>query len=160
MALFVLTELAFYVEHRCSHRVALLWASHSVHHSTDQMVTSAAFRLAWTPLLSGVFLFYLPVVWIGFDPVWVFGMASASLTFQFFVHTELVPQDRIAGVGDQYAVGTSGASCQQPRVYRQKFRRRADDMGPPVRNLSGGAEQTSRSAMGWCMRDRRRPTRS
>ncbi len=38
-ALFVLTELAFYVEHRSSHRVALLWASHSVHHSTDRMVT-------------------------------------------------------------------------------------------------------------------------
>jgi sterol desaturase/sphingolipid hydroxylase (fatty acid hydroxylase superfamily) len=90
--LFVLTELAFYVEHRCSHRVALLWASHSVHHSTERMVTSAAFRLSWTPILSGVFLFYLPIVWIGFDPVWVFGMVSASLTYQFFVHTELVPR--------------------------------------------------------------------
>jgi sterol desaturase/sphingolipid hydroxylase (fatty acid hydroxylase superfamily) len=92
VALFVLTELAFYVEHRCSHRVALLWASHSVHHSTDRMVTSAAFRLSWTPILSGVFLFYLPIVWIGFDPVWVFGMASVSLAYQFFVHTELVPR--------------------------------------------------------------------
>jgi sterol desaturase/sphingolipid hydroxylase (fatty acid hydroxylase superfamily) len=92
VALFVLTELAFYVEHRSSHRVALLWASHSVHHSTERMVTSAAFRLSWTPILSGVFLFYLPIVWIGFDPVWVFGMASASLTYQFFVHTELVPR--------------------------------------------------------------------
>jgi len=90
--LFVLTELAFYVEHRCSHRVALLWASHSVHHSTERMVTSAAFRLSWTPILSGVFLFYLPIVWIGFDPVWVFGMVSASLAYQFFVHTELVPR--------------------------------------------------------------------
>jgi sterol desaturase/sphingolipid hydroxylase (fatty acid hydroxylase superfamily) len=56
------------------------------------MVTSAAFRLSWTPILSGVFLFYLPIVWIGFDPVWVFGMASASLAYQFFVHTELVPR--------------------------------------------------------------------
>jgi sterol desaturase/sphingolipid hydroxylase (fatty acid hydroxylase superfamily) len=37
-------------------------------------------------------LFYLPIVWIGFDPRWVFGMASASLTYQFFVHTELVPR--------------------------------------------------------------------
>jgi sterol desaturase/sphingolipid hydroxylase (fatty acid hydroxylase superfamily) len=90
--LFVLTELAFYVEHRCSHRVALLWASHSVHHSAERMVTSAAFRLSWTPILSGVFMFYLPLVWIGFDPVWVFGVASASLTYQFFVHTELVPR--------------------------------------------------------------------
>ncbi|HUB96960.1 MAG TPA: sterol desaturase family protein [Stellaceae bacterium] len=90
VALFFLADLAFYVEHRCSHRVRLLWASHSVHHSTERMVCSAAFRLAWTPILSGVFLFYLPIVWIGFDPAWVFGMASASLTYQFFVHTELV----------------------------------------------------------------------
>jgi sterol desaturase/sphingolipid hydroxylase (fatty acid hydroxylase superfamily) len=90
IALFVLADLAFYVEHRCSHAIRLLWASHSVHHSTEQMVCSAAFRLSWTPILSGVFLFYLPIVWIGYDPVWVFGMASASLTYQFFVHTELV----------------------------------------------------------------------
>jgi sterol desaturase/sphingolipid hydroxylase (fatty acid hydroxylase superfamily) len=90
IALFLLTDLAFYVEHRCSHRIRLLWASHSVHHSTERMVVSAAFRLSWTPILSGVFLFYLPIVWIGFDPVWVFGMVSASLTYQFFVHTELV----------------------------------------------------------------------
>ena len=92
IALFVLTDLAFYVEHRCSHRIRLMWASHSVHHSTERMVASAAFRLSWTPLLSGVFLFYLPIVWIGYDPVWVFGMASAGLTYQFFVHTELVPR--------------------------------------------------------------------
>jgi sterol desaturase/sphingolipid hydroxylase (fatty acid hydroxylase superfamily) len=90
IALFLLADLAFYVEHRCSHRIRLMWASHSVHHSTEQMVVAAAFRLSWTPILSGVFLFYLPIVWIGYDPVWVFGMASASLTYQFFVHTELV----------------------------------------------------------------------
>jgi sterol desaturase/sphingolipid hydroxylase (fatty acid hydroxylase superfamily) len=90
VALFLLADLAFYAEHRCSHRIRVLWASHSVHHSTENMVCSAAFRLAWTPILSGVFLFYLPIVWIGYDPVWVFGMASASLTYQFFVHTELV----------------------------------------------------------------------
>jgi sterol desaturase/sphingolipid hydroxylase (fatty acid hydroxylase superfamily) len=90
IVLFLLTDLAFYVEHRCSHRIRVLWASHSVHHSTDRMVVSAAFRLSWTPILSGVFLFYLPIVWIGYDPVWVFGVVSAGLTYQFFVHTELV----------------------------------------------------------------------
>jgi sterol desaturase/sphingolipid hydroxylase (fatty acid hydroxylase superfamily) len=90
VALFLLADLAFYVEHRCSHRIRLLWASHSVHHSTERMVVSAAFRLSWTPIVSGVFLFYLPIVWIGYDPVWVFGTASASLTYQFFIHTELV----------------------------------------------------------------------
>jgi sterol desaturase/sphingolipid hydroxylase (fatty acid hydroxylase superfamily) len=104
IALFVLTELAFYVEHRCSHRIRLLWASHSVHHSTEHMVVSAAFRLSWTPILTGVFLFYLPIVWIGYDPVWVFGMASASLTYQFFVHTELV----------NGSAGSTGSSTRRP----------------------------------------------
>ena len=91
IALFLLVDLAFYFEHLCSHRIRLLWASHSVHHSTEVMIFPAAFRLTWTPILSGVFLFYLPIVWIGYDPVWVFGVASASLTYQFFIHTELVP---------------------------------------------------------------------
>ncbi|VTZ49808.1 Sterol desaturase/sphingolipid hydroxylase, fatty acid hydroxylase superfamily [Methylocella tundrae] len=92
VSLFLLADFAFYCEHRCAHRIRFLWASHSVHHSVDHMVFTAAFRLAWTPVLSGVFLFYLPIVWLGFAPQWVFGMASASLTYQFFIHTELAPR--------------------------------------------------------------------
>jgi sterol desaturase/sphingolipid hydroxylase (fatty acid hydroxylase superfamily) len=90
----LLVDLGFYVEHRCSHRIRFLWASHSVHHSSDKMQATTAFRLSWTPILSGVFLFYLPIVWIGYDPVWVYGMVSLSLSYQFFVHTELVPHIR------------------------------------------------------------------
>lgn len=94
LLLFLMVDLVYYVEHRCSHRIRVLWASHSVHHSAEQMVATTAFRLSWTPLLSGIFLFYLPVVWIGFDPVWVYTMVSANLAYQFFVHTELVPHIR------------------------------------------------------------------
>ena len=90
--LFLLVDLGFYVEHRCSHRIKLLWASHSVHHSSEKMQATTAFRLSWTPILSGVFAFYLPIVWIGYDPVWVYGMVSGSLAYQFFVHTELAPR--------------------------------------------------------------------
>ncbi|HUC11673.1 MAG TPA: sterol desaturase family protein [Stellaceae bacterium] len=92
IVLFVLVDLAFYIEHRCSHRVLFLWASHSVHHSSEKMLVTTAYRLAWTPILSGIFLFYLPLVWVGYDPFWVYGMVSASLSYQFFVHTELVPR--------------------------------------------------------------------
>lgn len=92
IVLFLLADLAFYVEHRCSHRVRLLWASHSVHHSSEKMLVTTASRLSWTPILSGVLLFYLPIVWIGYDPIWVYGMVSASLIYQFFIHTELVPR--------------------------------------------------------------------
>src|SRR5215467_2325945 len=92
IVLFVLVDFGFYVEHRCSHRIRFLWASHSVHHSSEKMLATTAYRLSWTPILSGVFAFYLPIVWIGYDPVWVYGMVSVSLTYQFFVHTELVPR--------------------------------------------------------------------
>ena len=92
IVLFVLVDLAFYVEHRSSHRIRFLWASHSVHHSSEKMLVTTAYRLTWTPILSGVFAFYLPIVWIGYSPVWVYGMASGSLAYQFFVHTELVPR--------------------------------------------------------------------
>ena len=92
IVLFLLADLGFYVEHRCSHRMRFLWASQSVHHSSEKMLVTTAYRLSWTPILSGVFLFYLPIVWIGYDPVWVYGMVSASLSYQFFVHTELVPR--------------------------------------------------------------------
>lgn len=90
--LFILVDFGFYVEHRCSHRIRFLWASHSVHHSSEKMLATTAYRLSWTPILSGVFAFYLPIVWIGYDPVWVYGMVSVSLTYQFFIHTELVPR--------------------------------------------------------------------
>ena len=91
-ALFLVSDFAFYWEHRCSHRVRFMWASHSVHHTIERMVVPAAFRLAWTPLLSLIFLFYLPIVWLGFSPKYVFGVVSASLVYQIFVHTELVPR--------------------------------------------------------------------
>jgi len=94
IVLFLLVDLGFYVEHRSSHRIRFLWASHSVHHSSDKMQATTAFRLSWTPILSGVFLFYLPIVWIGYDPVWVYGVVSTSLTYQFFVHTEFGPHVR------------------------------------------------------------------
>ncbi|MBS0540149.1 MAG: sterol desaturase family protein [Proteobacteria bacterium] len=92
VALFLLADFAFYWEHRFGHEIRLMWASHSVHHTIERLVLPAAMRLAWTPIISGVFLFYLPIVWLGFSPVAVFGMASASLTYQIFVHTEIVPR--------------------------------------------------------------------
>jgi len=141
VVLFLLVDLGFYIEHRCSHRIRFLWASHSVHHSSEKMLVTTAYRLAWTPILSGVFLFYLPIVWIGYDPVWVYGMVSASLSYQFFVHTELVP--RVGGLEwlVNTPLGPSRASCEQSRIHRQKLWRRAADLGSSVRLLSGRAAQ-------------------
>ena len=41
VVLFLLVDLGFYIEHRCSHRIRFLWASHSVHHSSEKMLVTA-----------------------------------------------------------------------------------------------------------------------
>ena len=91
LLLFILLEFAYYWYHRASHRVRLFWGSHSVHHTPDELTFSASYRLNWTPLISGSWLFFMPLVWVGFSPAWVFGMVSAMLLYQFWLHTTLVP---------------------------------------------------------------------
>jgi len=87
VALFFLAELAYYWHHRAMHRVRWLWATHAVHHSAAHFNLSAAIRIGWTGQLSGAFVFFLPLAWIGFPPLAIGAMLSAGLLYQFFLHT-------------------------------------------------------------------------
>ena len=78
--LFILEEFAYYWYHRCAHRIRFMWSTHSVHHSPEELTLASAYRLAWTPALSATWLFFLPLVLLGFHPVAVFGLLAASLT--------------------------------------------------------------------------------
>ena len=89
IALFLATEFAYYWFHRASHRVRWLWATHAVHHSATHFNLSAAIRLGWTGQLTGAFVFFLPLAWIGFPPLAIGAMLSAGLFYQFFLHTAL-----------------------------------------------------------------------
>ncbi len=90
LALFLATEFIYYWHHRASHRVRWLWANHAVHHSAARLNLSAAIRLGWTGNISGHFLFFLPLAWIGFHPLAIVAMLGVNLAYQFFIHTELV----------------------------------------------------------------------
>ncbi|MEO6216648.1 MAG: sterol desaturase family protein [Sphingomonas sp.] len=87
---FVAVEFAYYWFHRASHRVRWLWASHSVHHSAEQMTLLASLRLGWTNLFSAGWAFYVPLVLLGFPPVMVVTLLAFDLRYQFFLHTEAV----------------------------------------------------------------------
>ena len=65
---FVWVDFAYYWLHRYSHQIRWMWALHSVHHSARQITLSVAYRLGWTSLVSGPWLFLIPVCWLGFDP--------------------------------------------------------------------------------------------
>ncbi|MDX2204332.1 MAG: sterol desaturase family protein [Hyphomicrobiaceae bacterium] len=89
VALFLGVEFLYYWFHLASHRVRWLWATHAVHHSATRFNLSAAVRLGWTGQLTGAFVFFLPLAWIGFPPVAIALMIGLGLLYQFFLHTSL-----------------------------------------------------------------------
>lgn len=90
LGLLLLVDLVYYGYHRASHHLRWLWATHSVHHSSTHFNLSAAYRLGWTDLLSGTWLWLLALVALGFPAPAVLAAFGLNLMFQFFVHTEAV----------------------------------------------------------------------
>ena len=88
----VLVDLGYYVFHRASHRVQIFWACHVVHHQSEEYNLSVALRQSWFGgFLSWVF--YTPLVLVGFSPAMVLGAKLINLLYQFWVHTRLI--DRV-----------------------------------------------------------------
>ena len=92
LALFIGVEFAYYWFHRGAHEIRWVWASHSVHHSGNFMNFPTALRLAWTSIVSFAWVVYMPLIWLGFDANYVFGMLMANLLFQYILHTEMIPK--------------------------------------------------------------------
>jgi sterol desaturase/sphingolipid hydroxylase (fatty acid hydroxylase superfamily) len=90
-ALFVAVEFCYYVHHVAMHRVAWFWATHAVHHSPTRLNLTAAVRLGWGGHLTGGFIFYLPLVLLGFHPFAVIGVLGLGLVYQFFLHQARPP---------------------------------------------------------------------
>lgn len=61
-----------------------------VHHSSERLNLSTAFRQSLMYPVSGMWLFWIPMILIGFPPEAVVATVLLSLGFQFFVHTQVV----------------------------------------------------------------------
>lgn len=91
-AAFFLVEFCYYWMHRYSHEVRLGWASHVVHHSPECFNLSIAYRLGVTGFFSLLWLFFIPLAWLGFRPEVTSICLSLNLFYQFWLHTELIPK--------------------------------------------------------------------
>ncbi len=91
--MFVLTlivvDFIFYWRHRFEHEWGILWAEHSVHHSSGEYNFSTALRQPWSSTFH-IWLFLVPPVLFGFAPFWVILSYQIVLVFQFFVHTKRI----------------------------------------------------------------------
>lgn len=90
--LFLGQELCYYAYHRAAHRVRWFWATHSVHHSPNQLNLSAAYRLGLTGRLTGTTVFFTPLVWIGFPPKVVIATLAINPLYQFWIHATWIPK--------------------------------------------------------------------
>jgi alkylglycerol monooxygenase len=82
-------DFFYYWFHRACHEVALFWATHVVHHSSEYFNLSTALRQSSTmPLLGWVF--YLPMALVGVPPLVFISVSLIDLLYQYWVHTELV----------------------------------------------------------------------
>lgn len=90
-AAFLAVEFCYYWFHRASHAIPWLWATHGVHHSSEQLTLLSALRLGWTGAISGVWAFFLPLVLVGVPPDSVVFLMALNLFYQFWLHTEMVP---------------------------------------------------------------------
>ncbi len=87
--LFFVDDLAYYIFHRVSHESRLFWNFHVVHHSSEHYNLSVAVRQSW---FSGIlhWIFYTPVMLLGFAP-WMFAlMHGFNLIYQFWIHTRFI----------------------------------------------------------------------
>lgn len=88
--LFILEDFTFYWGHRIGHTVSFYWASHVVHHSSEQFNFSTAMRKTWTYDLTGHFLLWCWLPLIGFHPLHVMAISTLSFIYQYWIHTEKI----------------------------------------------------------------------
>jgi alkylglycerol monooxygenase len=91
LGLFLGVDFLFYWFHRFGHRTNVGWAAHSPHHSTEELNYAVALRASVTQRLFS-FLFYWPMVAVGFSADAVVAMVAFHLVLQFIPHTRVVPK--------------------------------------------------------------------
>ncbi len=87
--LFLLEDFAFYIQHRVDHFCRIFWAVHLTHHSSHQFNLSTGFRSSlFQPVYR--FIYFLPIVFLGFKPLDILFMYSITQTYGIIVHTQYI----------------------------------------------------------------------
>jgi len=85
----IIADFSYYWMHRIEHKHRILWASHSVHHSSTEYNFSISLRLS---AVEGVFewLFLIPMIVIGFNPFQTIICLVFVVQYQAWIHTKNV----------------------------------------------------------------------
>ena len=85
----LLVDLCYYAYHRFSHRVNFAWATHVVHHQSEDYNLAVALRQPWFTQAYN-WTFYPPLALLGLPaPVWL-GAYALNLIYQYLIHTQAI----------------------------------------------------------------------
>ena len=87
--LFFADDFAYYCFHRVCHESRFFWNFHVVHHSSEQFNLSVAVRQSWFQGIAH-WIFYAPLMLLGFAPWMQLMMHGFNLLYQFWIHTPFV----------------------------------------------------------------------
>ena len=87
----LLYDCLYYWYHRISHERQLFWASHVVHHQSEDYNLSTALRQTSTSFLT-TWVFYVPCFFLGMPIYMYVSIATCQLIYQFWVHTQHIPK--------------------------------------------------------------------
>jgi len=89
LTLLIAEDFVFYWIHRVDHNVRLFWAVHVTHHSSTKMNFSVGFRSSvFQPFYR--FFWFIPLALVGFQPLDIVFMYSATQIWGILIHTEYI----------------------------------------------------------------------
>ncbi|MFN4145294.1 MAG: sterol desaturase family protein [Runella sp.] len=87
LLLFLAEDFLFYVLHVVDHHCRIFWAVHVTHHSSEYFNLTTGFRSSvFQPLYR--FVYFIPLVLVGFKPADLVLMYSITQTYGIIVHTK------------------------------------------------------------------------
>jgi len=89
LLLFLGQDFFYYLLHLTDHYTRFFWAVHVTHHSSEKFNFTVAIRSSvFQPLYR--FIYYMPLGFLGFQPLDILFMYALCQTYGFFVHTEKI----------------------------------------------------------------------
>lgn len=85
----IVADFSYYWMHRIEHEHRILWASHSVHHSSEDYNMTISLRLS---IVESLFewIFLIPMILIGFSPFHAIIAIILVVQYQGWIHTEKI----------------------------------------------------------------------
>ncbi len=85
----VAADFTYYWMHRAEHEIRILWAYHSIHHSSPEFNLTTGLRLAW---IEGAieWIFFVPMILLGFGTVQTIIALAIVVIYQTWIHTEKI----------------------------------------------------------------------